>query len=124
MKRKTITKKMREEVFNKYDGHCAYCGCVIEKNAFHVDHMKPVREIGGKMDNPENDVFDNLMPSCRSCNIRKGSGSIEFFRGEMERSIEVLRRDSTTFKFAEKYNQVKCTPSKIKFYFETVSKEE
>lgn len=26
LKRKAIAKKTREAVYNKYDGHCAYCG--------------------------------------------------------------------------------------------------
>ena len=25
-----ISKKVREIVYQKYDGHCAYCGCEIE----------------------------------------------------------------------------------------------
>ena len=118
--RKRLTKKERIEIYNKYNGHCAYCGKQIELNAFHVDHINPVREMNGIMDNPENDTTDNLTPSCRSCNMRKGSGSVEFFREQMERSVEVLRRDSVAFKFAERYEQIQCTPHKVVFYFEKV----
>ena len=25
-----LNKKLRQEIYNKYDGHCAYCGCKIE----------------------------------------------------------------------------------------------
>jgi hypothetical protein len=32
--------KDRELVYKKYDGHCAYCGCVLEKG-WHVDHLEP-----------------------------------------------------------------------------------
>jgi len=109
MGRKSITKATRKKIYDKYDGHCAYCGESIEFNAFHVDHIKPVREMNGVMDYPENDTIENMVPACRSCNMRKSSGSVEFFRGEMERSVEILRRDSVTFKFAERYGQIKCT---------------
>lgn len=27
MLRKPIPKKIREQVYKKYNGHCAYCGC-------------------------------------------------------------------------------------------------
>lgn len=119
-----ITRAIRRWVYNKYNGHCAYCGERIEFNAFHVDHIKPVREMNGEMDYPENDTIENMAPACRSCNIRKGSGSVEFFREEMERAVKVLRRDSVTFKFAERYGQIKCTPCKIKFYFEQFKEEQ
>lgn len=124
MKRKSITKAMRKDIYDMYNGHCAYCGSKIEFDSFHVDHLLPVREIGGKMDNPENDVVDNLMPSCRSCNMRKGSLTLECFRSEMERSVEVLKRDSTTFKFAERYGQVLYTPCDVEFYFEKFNEGE
>lgn len=120
--RKRLTKKERIAIYNKYDGHCAYCGRPIEFSAFHVDHINPVKEINGVMDNPENDTIDNMTPACRSCNSRKGSSTVDFFRWEMERSVEVLRRDSTAFKFAERYNQVECTTRPVVFYFEKVKK--
>ena len=33
MKRKAIPKKVREAVYNKYDGHCAYCGKELDVSA-------------------------------------------------------------------------------------------
>lgn len=29
MTRKPIPKNIREQVYQKYDGHCAYCGCEL-----------------------------------------------------------------------------------------------
>lgn len=29
-KRKNLTKQQRQQVYNKYNGHCAYCGCELE----------------------------------------------------------------------------------------------
>jgi len=116
--KKKLTKKERKEIYNKYNGHCAYCGRAINFNNFHVDHLKSVREIGGTMDNPENDTINNMMPSCITCNIRKGSGTLEYFRKEMESSVDRLRKYSSAFRFAELYSQVKVTPKDIVFFFE------
>jgi hypothetical protein len=35
-------KQQREIIYNKFDGHCAYCGCLLEKG-WHVDELLPVR---------------------------------------------------------------------------------
>ena len=43
IKRKTISKKMREAVYDKYNGHCAYCGKKIEYKEMQVDHLIPVQ---------------------------------------------------------------------------------
>ena len=32
--RKTISKKTRQEVYKKYGGLCAYCGCTLPENGF------------------------------------------------------------------------------------------
>jgi 5-methylcytosine-specific restriction endonuclease McrA len=37
-----ISKKIRQKIYDKYDGHCAYCGCILEKG-WHVDELLPVR---------------------------------------------------------------------------------
>jgi hypothetical protein len=37
-----MKKSDRQKIFNKYDGHCAYCGCELEKG-WHVDEIEPVR---------------------------------------------------------------------------------
>lgn len=34
-----ISKKTREEVYRKYDGHCAYCGREIAYKDMQVDHF-------------------------------------------------------------------------------------
>jgi hypothetical protein len=37
-----MTKKDRQIIFDKYNGHCAYCGCELVKG-WHVDELLPVR---------------------------------------------------------------------------------
>lgn len=34
-------KQVRQKVFDKYNGRCAYCGCDLTKS-FHVDHFNPL----------------------------------------------------------------------------------
>ena len=37
--RKPIPKSVRKLVYQKYNGHCAYCGCEIPEKGFNVDHL-------------------------------------------------------------------------------------
>ena len=37
--RRKLTRAERETVYNKYGGHCAYCGCEIPFKGFNVDHL-------------------------------------------------------------------------------------
>jgi len=54
-------KKQRLRVLARDGYTCAYCGEV----ATEVDHVIPRKEDGGH-------EMDNLVASCRACNIRKG----------------------------------------------------
>jgi len=69
-----MTKKInREEVYNKCEGHCGYCGKEITIKQMQVDHIKPLYrndkvttlEVWGVERGSDN--FDNLMPSCARC---------------------------------------------------------
>ena len=122
MKRKRLTKKQRHEVYMKYDGHCAYCGCELDEKKFDVDHFLPVIEFDGKMEYPERDTFGNLMPACKMCNFRKGNSSIENLRHWAEHQVEILRRDSPQFRFAELYGQVEAKTHSVEFYYELYNK--
>lgn len=65
MERKTISKKLRFEIFKRDRFTCQYCGRMAPEVILEVDHIKPVAE-GGK-----NDIL-NLVTSCRNCNRGKG----------------------------------------------------
>lgn len=64
-------KYIRRQVFEKFSGRCAYCGCEISIDSFQVDHLVP---------DVRNNAISNLMPSCRVCNFWKSNLSIEEFR--------------------------------------------
>lgn len=36
-----MNKKQRLEIYDKYNGHCGYCGRSIEYKDMQVDHMIP-----------------------------------------------------------------------------------
>lgn len=39
----SFSRKTREAVYAKYDGHCAYCGRAIDIKDMQVDHFLPLR---------------------------------------------------------------------------------
>lgn len=118
--RKSISKKVREQVYLKYNGHCAYCGCRIAYKEMQVDHLKSfyvhVDLYENQTANEINEI-DNLMPSCRMCNFYKSTLSIEDFRKRIETISERLN-ELFIFKLAKKYGIVQEKSKKIKFYFE------
>lgn len=125
-----ISKKMRQQVLNKYSGRCAYCGCDIQLKGMHVDHMLPIRRskdysltlakwIDTEPSHPERDCIENMMPSCASCNINKHRMSIEDFRGMIAGFIRSLNERITQYKIAKRYGLIQETPKEIKFYYET-----
>jgi len=75
-KRKSISKYVREGVWNKSQGRCHICGKRLRKNAkmgdygrWHVGHIKAHARGGSQK-------IGNLLPTCRDCNlILKHSGS-------------------------------------------------
>lgn len=120
-KRKTIPKKVREAVYNKYDGCCAYCGKKIEYKDMQVDHLVPVqREKFKKYSAEEIECFENYMPACRQCNHYKRAHSLEVFRKYIEEIPAKLYRDSYIYKVGRAYNLIVEWPQKIKFYFEQI----
>jgi 5-methylcytosine-specific restriction endonuclease McrA len=66
-KRRHISEKVRRQVYDKFNGHCAYCGCMIQYNEMQVDHFAPVHFFG------DNIKEENLMPACQACNKYKSS---------------------------------------------------
>lgn len=121
VKRKYIPKKTREEVYNKYDGHCAYCGKKIEYKDMQIDHLIPVqRERFGRYTEEQIECFENYMPACRRCNHAKRAYSLEGFREFVETIPKKLFRDNYIYKVGLDYGLVEAHKHKVKFYFESV----
>lgn len=118
VKRKNIPKKIRKLVFDKYNGHCAYCGCELEMKDMQVDHLQSVaRSRWMKTDMSDVNDISNLMPSCRSCNYYKGTSSLECFRKKLKTLMERVSK-LFIYRLANKYNMVQETSWDNKFYFE------
>ena len=110
-KRRNLSQQKRREVYDKLEGHCAYCGCEISIKQMQADHLVPLA-LGGA------DEVSNLLPSCRSCNHRKSTERLELFRHSVEHFEGVLARDNVTYRNAVRFGQVTPTPHPVVFYFE------
>lgn len=97
--RKPISKSVRKQVYAKYNGHCAYCGCEIPEKGFNVDHLHCLRNY----EYTEIDVHD----------IRK----------ELQKIPDRLKRDVCTYNIALRYGMVQENREPIKFYFEKVGED-
>lgn len=111
MARKTIPKKIREEVYKMYNGHCAYCGCEIEYKEMQVDHVESIYWHEGTNE------IDNYKPSCRACNFYKSTMGIEKFRETLKTIPERLEKEFI-YKLAKKYGIIEEIDKDIKFYYE------
>lgn len=126
MKRKPISKKIRHQVYKKYGGRCAYCGCELKYEDMQVDHIDPCAlndptSRGGhevKKTPKELNDTSNLNPSCRMCNFYKSSFSLEKFRERLQSTLLKNVRMPFQFRLAEKYGIVEIHEKKIEFYFE------
>lgn len=118
-KRKSINKAERQKVFEKYNGHCAYCGCEITLKTMQIDHLIPMdRYEVYKAEGKDIDSFDNYMPACRSCNKYKSTYRLEDLRKMIERQPEILMRDKPTYALAVRFGVVIPNPKKVVFFFE------
>ena len=95
----------REKVFNKTNGHCAYCGCELDFFNFEIDHIIPKKRGG-------NNRIENLYPCCRDCNIFKYDNEIEEFR----RKVSNIILDTFHGRIASKFYKIQ--PKEIVFYYE------
>ena len=113
-----MNKKLREAVYDKYDGHCAYCGKKIDYKDMQVDHFIPKRNC----DNETVDDIENLMPSCRTCNHYKRAHDLETFRRYIEEIPDKLS-DNYIYKIGVLFGLVEEERQSVKFYFEKLAIE-
>jgi 5-methylcytosine-specific restriction endonuclease McrA len=135
-----MKKELRTKIYNKCDGHCAYCGTDITIKQMQIDHVFPknskhyldyppqtITSYWGTMIAPKiSDIDDesNLLPSCRRCNNYKSSFYLEEFRYELKLQIQRARKQSVNFRNAERFGLLKVIEKPIIFYFEKESESE
>lgn len=115
--RRKLTKAERQQVYERCQGHCAYCGCELEYSDMQVDHVTPLR-IGGA------DELHNMLPSCRSCNHYKHTLDAEGYRQYLEGIPHRLMRDSIPYQVAARFGIVQRARAAVKFYYEILEGED
>lgn len=113
---KPIPKAVRKQVYEKYNGHCAYCGRPIAYKDMQVDHIK-AKYVGGA------DELDNYNPACRMCNFYKGAMDIDHFRDQLKTVRERLHK-VYIYRLSLAYGLIKEKDNDIEFYFEKCNKGE
>ena len=116
VKRKPIPKKVRLQVYNMYNGHCAYCGCELEYKDMQVDHVESKYWYNGA------DDISNYKPACRMCNYYKSTHTLESFRDELGLLTQRLEKEFI-YRLAKKYGTIEETDNKIKFYYEKLESQ-
>lgn len=105
-----MKKELRQAVYNKYDGHCAYCGKKIEYSEMQVDHQIAKRNGGA-------DDIKNLYPACRRCNHYKRAQGLESFRDYIK-TLHTRIANDYIVKVGLDYGIVELNPFDGEFYFE------
>lgn len=116
MNRRKLSKQERMTVYEKMQGHCAYCGCELKYEDMQVDHVIPLN--GWKEQGT--DTLDNMLPACRSCNAYKHRMPVEAFRKMVENMPRTLMRDCTTYRNAVRFGLVTPNEHPVVFYFERI----
>ena len=91
----SISKSVRQVVYEKFGGRCAYCGRKIDYKDMQVDHFIPKRGYSES----GSDNISNLMPSCRMCNHYKRANSLEIFRTYIQEIPRKLRQNEKPIVF-------------------------
>ena len=119
MARRAISKAERHIVYRKCNGHCCYCGKVIDFHEMQVDHYFPysLKEYYEKSTNILVEDGYNLMTSCRSCNHYKRGDTPDAFRTKMKTIHERLNK-FYIFKVALSFSITTLTPFDGMFWFE------
>jgi 5-methylcytosine-specific restriction endonuclease McrA len=138
-----MKKSVRQQVYNKYNGLCAYTGKPLGDD-WQVDHVCSKRAYFEKSYICKSmaerkeflkqaDDINNLLPACRIVNHYKRSKNLETFRRFMRefhkrlaklpkktKVAQTQRRKDYLYKVAELFDITVDKPFSGKFYFETV----
>lgn len=83
MKRQSISKKIRFEVFKRDNFTCQYCGRMAPDVILEIDHINPIAKGG------DNNIL-NLITSCFDCNRGKGKRKLTQ-NEEIKKTQEMLK---------------------------------
>lgn len=137
-----LTKVQRATLQAMFGGLCAYCGEPLG-DRWHADHVEPVQRYkpvinkqflgeswkekgvssAVRLDRPENDTFENLMPACAPCNISKGPLRLDAWRDWLTGHVRSLNAHNTPYRLAKKYGLIQETGAPIVFHFERLAQK-
>lgn len=106
----------RDLIFNKHNGHCAYCGCKIKRNSFCIDHIIPLKRKSKNRTYGLN-VIENYNPSCSTCNTSKNSHSIDEWREKLQSGLGNLN-SVAKYVLLKRFGIIRETNRPVIFYFE------
>jgi 5-methylcytosine-specific restriction endonuclease McrA len=70
----TLTSQEWLDILKEYDYKCAYCGIEFDENTLPTrDHIIPISKGG-------NNIKNNIIPACQSCNSRKKDKLVNEFK--------------------------------------------
>ena len=104
-----FSRAQRREIFQKYQGMCAYCGQPLQLTNFQIDHIEPF---------PVNHKSINLNPSCRYCNFFKSDLSIEDFRRKIALTAFMAQFKTPHIELLFRYDLIKFNIRSVVFFFE------
>jgi hypothetical protein len=123
-----MNKKLRQQIFDKFNGLCAYTGKPLEDN-WQVDHMEP--HFYARMWQRDHNRTENLVPALRIVNHYKRCKDLEQFREYMltfhirlkklpknPYATHPKKRKEYMMKVAEAFGITIDRPFGGKFYFE------
>ena len=106
-RKKAFSLQERKEIYDMYDGHCAYCGYKIRYDEMVIDHILPISKGGSNK-------IENLFPSCGDCNAYKYNLTL----GEFRVKVNMIYDDNDfKYRMIEKYRDI-IPKHERTFYFE------
>lgn len=114
-----LKKSVRERVYAKLEGHCAYCGRSIEIKEMQVDHYLPQCRERFYIKRCKVDVHaeENLMPTCRRCNHYKRARTPKQFK-ELMKTLHERLESIYILKIAVDFGMATIQPFDGTFFFE------
>ena len=106
-----LSSEQRKTVYDRYDGHCAYCGREISLSQMEISAISR-KQYSQKKD------LNLILPSCRICNRGRKIKSIPQYKLEIRTSHEILMRYQSIYCLALRFNKVQWNGDDFNFYFE------
>jgi hypothetical protein len=118
-----VSKSVREKVYQKFNGCCAYCGKAMEYKQMQIDHYYPQCKERFYLRRFKIDVhaFDNLMPACRRCNHYKRAATPKQFK-ELMKTLHERLEAIYILKVAVDFGMATIKPFDGLFHFERLQK--